>query len=63
MVVYSHTLWLVVVSLSLLGLGFGTLCVTFHVIAEATLCVNTRYMTMRPQTPLLAASPIAKATI
>ena len=32
-------LWLVVVCLGLLGLGFGTLVVTFHVIAEATMCV------------------------
>lgn len=32
-----HVLWLVVVSLALLGFGFGTLVVTFHVIAEATL--------------------------
>ena len=32
-------LWLVVVSLLLLGFGIGTLCVTFHVIAEATLYV------------------------
>ena len=32
-------LWLVIVSLALLGLGFGTLVVTFHVVAQATMCV------------------------
>ena len=35
----SHMLWLVIVSLGLLGLGFGTLVVTFHVVAQATMCV------------------------
>jgi len=33
-------LWLVVVSLGLLGLGIGTLVVTFHVIAQTTMCVH-----------------------
>jgi len=38
-VVCSHMLWLVIVSLCLLGLGFGAMVVTFNVIAEATQCV------------------------
>jgi len=37
-------LWLVIVSLSLLGLGVATLVITVHVITEATMCVHCTLM-------------------